>query len=840
MFSIAMSGDGKTVAAGGKHVHARMFGNGGDVYNISVDLGGGAISGTILLGGIPPNHSGTTVRVLGTTRTGTTLPNGQYIVSNVPSGTYSLRISHLGYVGQTLSSVAVTGSDTTRNVNATLAQAGAAPTNLIASGGQNSRIVLGWTNPTSAADKAFDKETPPLIEVPRLDRAISVLHSGRELSSVALPRFSDLIPPDSIKVYRAIRTGGPYYLKRILSGAVTSYIDSAVLPLRDYYYRVTAINGQGESQYSNEAHGTVDSSFLQFSITTPHRVSAPTIDGVLAPGEWADALRIDISDVFGNGSGTPLPRGSAFMWFKYDSVASKLYVAGEDFLNTDGLVNNEGFGLYFDDNHNRKYEPQGTDPLLREGNYWGLYLSSGTVLRFRELFTGGGASAIIDTVTDGQVAFSTATGHVTGEVSIPISFFNKNHLQVFGPDKKVGAGIYMRGVSGAGASLFHGWWPQTLVDLFNPSGFGDIRIPIRLLAAPRAPSNIAITRQASRLRVTWTDPTLGINGDPMTVPVTLQLYRNDVLWREFPVRVQGWTDSNVVAQGWYEYKMRGYMNVAQSLTTYFGPYSTPVGLFAVSDPQLTEVVYDDGIPDAFYVVDFTYNDNKFGIRFTPQDYPARVYRVKAFTNNGNSPIRVAIHADSSGLPGQLLAGQYTGVTHQTTGVDSFLVTLPGIDPPAIESGSFWVVLSYLPSSPGAPGIGADRTPPLDGVSYFYNASSGWQQLTGNDLMVRVFITGQRTSVGGGKETPKEFALLQNYPNPFNPRTVIKFQLPSSRFVTLRVYDLLGREVATLVNEEKPPGDYQVAWDASSMASGVYLYRLSTTDFVQTRKLVLLR
>jgi len=90
------------------------------------------------------------------------------------------------------------------------------------------------------------------------------------------------------------------------------------------------------------------------------------------------------------------------------------------------------------------------------------------------------------------------------------------------------------------------------------------------------------------------------------------------------------------------------------------------------------------------------------------------------------------------------------------------------------------------------------------------------------------------------EIPKDFSLLQNYPNPFNPSTAIRYQIPSQNHVTLKVYDVLGREVATLVNEEVKPGSYEVTWDATAFASGVYFYRLQTNDFVQTRKLVLLR
>jgi hypothetical protein len=88
--------------------------------------------------------------------------------------------------------------------------------------------------------------------------------------------------------------------------------------------------------------------------------------------------------------------------------------------------------------------------------------------------------------------------------------------------------------------------------------------------------------------------------------------------------------------------------------------------------------------------------------------------------------------------------------------------------------------------------------------------------------------------------PAQFLLLQNYPNPFNPNTNIKYQIPGANHVTLKVYDVLGREVATLVKEVKQPGTYTAQWDASGVASGVYLYRLQAGSFVETKKLLLLR
>jgi predicted GH43/DUF377 family glycosyl hydrolase len=85
-----------------------------------------------------------------------------------------------------------------------------------------------------------------------------------------------------------------------------------------------------------------------------------------------------------------------------------------------------------------------------------------------------------------------------------------------------------------------------------------------------------------------------------------------------------------------------------------------------------------------------------------------------------------------------------------------------------------------------------------------------------------------------------FELGQNYPNPFNPITNIEFRIPNSEFITLKVYNLLGEEVATLLSASLLPGSYRYEWDASGLASGVYLYRLEADSFVQTRKLILLR
>jgi len=88
--------------------------------------------------------------------------------------------------------------------------------------------------------------------------------------------------------------------------------------------------------------------------------------------------------------------------------------------------------------------------------------------------------------------------------------------------------------------------------------------------------------------------------------------------------------------------------------------------------------------------------------------------------------------------------------------------------------------------------------------------------------------------------PATFALYQNYPNPSNPTTTISYELPDKSFVSLKVYDILGNEVATLVSQNENGGSYSVKFDGSRFASGVYFYRLTAGNFVSAKKLIILK
>ena len=112
---------------------------------------------------------------------------------------------------------------------------------------------------------------------------------------------------------------------------------------------------------------------------------------------------------------------------------------------------------------------------------------------------------------------------------------------------------------------------------------------------------------------------------------------------------------------------------------------------------------------------------------------------------------------------------------------------------------------------------------------------------GESIDLNLFTAPDTTTVGVNTlETIDGYVLGQNYPNPFNPATTISFSFPTQSFVSLRVFDALGREVSILLSEQLSAGTYARQWNATGLASGVYFYRLQAGPFVDVKKLVLLR
>ena len=110
----------------------------------------------------------------------------------------------------------------------------------------------------------------------------------------------------------------------------------------------------------------------------------------------------------------------------------------------------------------------------------------------------------------------------------------------------------------------------------------------------------------------------------------------------------------------------------------------------------------------------------------------------------------------------------------------------------------------------------------------------------HDISLTYINSTPPTSVIKPGELPKSFSLGQNYPNPFNPTTIIRFAIQSTSFVSLKIYDILGREVSTLANEQKSPGIYEVNFNASRLSSGIYFYQLRAGTNVETKRMMLIK
>ncbi len=107
--------------------------------------------------------------------------------------------------------------------------------------------------------------------------------------------------------------------------------------------------------------------------------------------------------------------------------------------------------------------------------------------------------------------------------------------------------------------------------------------------------------------------------------------------------------------------------------------------------------------------------------------------------------------------------------------------------------------------------------------------------------LKILYNGWLTSIKTiSSEVPQKYLLEQNFPNPFNPETVIQYSLPAKGFTNLKIYDALGNEVASLVNEMQNAGVYEVIWNAAELPSGVYYFRLSSGEFLETRRMVFLK
>lgn len=832
--ALALNPGGTRLFTGGKGAHNRQFGMGGQAYMFSLDLEGGTISGTVTLQSTT-DHSGVTVEIADGSRRALTDSSGTYQIRHVPAGSHTVRARKLGYTIGTASNVVVTDGGTTPNVNFALNTVGAAPTGLTATQTLLDHIQLAWAPVTLAGIRERERERRIAAgDEPYIDRRGPVAITDYR-TPFADRNFHALDDADSIRVWRSSISGGPYTPIAALPGTAITYSDTLVgiRPGVNYYYAITAVYPLGESQYSNQAMGLLEDNYLNYMPNVPPKVYEVSFDGVITPGEWTDAIRIDISDVIGyDAQNAP---GTAYIYMKYDDTLDLLLIATEDHANPT-LEENEGMGFYVDDDFSRTWTYEHTG---HEGNYWAYYYTTGSTLRYRSL-TGGEYGSNYYIFPNPQIGFSDVTGCVTMEVAIPMGFHHEYDIALYGPNLETGIGAFVISRIG-GNPIFNGWWPQNMPSIVsNPDYFASAWIPAQLFVPPQSPANVTVINQSEGIVVSWTDPALGVDHLPLTALAGIAVYRNGEMVDIVDPGTQVWVDIEAAYGGWYEYSLTGFID--ENGDAFEGPPSYPVGIYAGVNPDIDIISYDDGEWDVFMVPSFTYEDNKFAVQFDRPEVQDRVYTVQLMTNS-TAPIGVGVHADQSGLPGARLVGPYWVSVPIT--LEFFTFHFPGTMAPVINQDVFWVVLEWPQDSPGDPGVATDTDPPYNARSWHYLSSTGWVQDAAANFMIRA---GMSISLASGDLPPAvahEFRLLDNYPNPFNPTTTIPFELAADGDASLTIYNVVGQRVATLIDAPQTAGYHVVPWNGCddrglSCATGVYLVRLESRAQTAVRKIMLLR
>jgi hypothetical protein len=240
----------------------------------------------------------------------------------------------------------------------------------------------------------------------------------------------------------------------------------------------------------------------------------------------------------------------------------------------------------------------------------------------------------------------------------------------------------------------------------------------------------------------------------------------------------------------------------------------------------------------------SFNDT---IRFSPTTYGNMLASIVVMSNSasGRDTIKVSGVGLAAALKfnvaqvnfGLVLLGKSkdTAVTVLNQGNDTLRISSITCKHPAITSASASLIIP-----PNGSAIDTFRFAPQTvgsvlGTMLFVNNGLGTYDT------LRVIGSGVTATTGIAQdEAPSSFELKQNYPNPFNPSTIIAYAVPRSAYVSLRIFNTLGQEVDLLVNDQMSPGYYRVRWNASNVPSGIYFYRLQAGEFVETKKMVLLR
>jgi hypothetical protein len=241
---------------------------------------------------------------------------------------------------------------------------------------------------------------------------------------------------------------------------------------------------------------------------------------------------------------------------------------------------------------------------------------------------------------------------------------------------------------------------------------------------------------------------------------------------------------------------------------------------------------------------------KLGVRFTPTT-PGRLSGIQVnVTSNANGIagtgfVVCEVYSNNGGLPGSKIGSTVNEpLPLLNRGTNNYIQMLDANV--TVASGTDYHIVLSVPGAGDTLWIRSDDGSVPANRSSHYNGST-WSALSPQNTRIRsIVLSGTIANVAertGG--VARSYELFQNYPNPFNPATRIRYSIPQKGKVALRVYDILGGEVATLINEEQAGGIYVAEWNGRNafgvpVASGVYFYRLESGNFTSTQKMILVK
>ena len=375
---------------------------------------------------------------------------------------------------------------------------------------------------------------------------------------------------------------------------------------------------------------------------------------------------------------------------------------------------------------------------------------------------------------------------------------------------------------------------------------------VNIVAAPPAPSSLNSSPISNtQINISWSDNSTNEDGFKIERKTTTGGTYAEIA--QVGSNVTSYNSTSLAGGTQYCYRVRSYNGAGNSAysnescnTTFPDLPSVPLNLVAnlIQNPLSVELIWTDNsnneegfiieketATEAFVIIDsVTANVSSYiDLSVTNLTYN---YRVSAYNITGSSAYsnvaQIAVPVELTSFTANVVLGKVNLNWQTATEINNSGFNVERNNTTSTE----WISIGFVN------GNGTTTAP----KSYSFNDENiapgkylyRLKQIDFNGIFEYSNIIEVVVNV------PDKFSLNQNYPNPFNPSTTIEFQLPKESFVTLKVYNILGKEVASLVNEQKPAGVHKINFDASGLTSGLYIYKISTGSLEQTRKMLLLK